>query len=233
MTLENDVWQLRREVEALRAQLSRTEDIHAVRTLHFKYGYYIDMCLYNEAIDLMADDVEVHFSNGVFKGKAGARRLYVETFGKRFTGGRNGPVYGFLLDHLQLQDIVDIAPDGLTAKGRFRCLMQAGSHDTKPEKMSPMPAQCWEAGVYENEYVKDKGVWKIKLLGYNMLWQANYDEGWAHSGVHIPPMTKTFPENPLGPDYLLPEAPATWPNTRVVPFHYPHPVTGKMWTPSK
>jgi hypothetical protein len=51
--------------------------------------------------------------------------------------------------------------------------------------------------------------------------------------VHLTPMTKTYPEDPNGPDVLLGEPPKVWPHTRVVPFHYPHPVTGKVWTPSK
>jgi hypothetical protein len=59
------------------------------------------------------------------------------------------------------------------------------------------------------------------------LWQANYAEGWAHSAVHLPPLSKTFPEDPRGPDELV-EMQKVWPHTRSVPFHYPHPVTGKV-----
>jgi hypothetical protein len=221
--------QIERRLKQMARQITTLEDIHAVRTLHFKYGYYIDMCLYDEACELFADDAEVRFLNGIYRGKAGARRLYCDWFRNLFTNGHNGPVTGFLLDHLQLQDIVDISRDGKTAKGRFRCLMQAGQHESKQQRVPNFPPQCWEAGVYENTYVKDGGVWKIKRLNYNMLWQADYEPGWAKSGVHLPPLTKTFPEDPRGPDTLLPSVPNTWPNTRVVPFHYPHPVTGKTW----
>jgi hypothetical protein len=220
---------LEARLQQMQQQITRLEDTHAVRTLHFKYGYYIDMCLYNEAVDLFADDCQLNFLNGIFLGKAGARRLYVEWFQKLFTNGHNGPIHGFLLDHLQLQDIVDVADDGKTAHGRFRVLMAGGQHESKQPRVPNFPAQCWEAGIYENRYVKDKGVWKIQHLNYNMLWQADYEPGWAKSGVHLPPLTKTFPEDPRGPDKLMPSVPNTWPNTRVVPFHYPHPVTGKKW----
>jgi hypothetical protein len=220
---------LAREVAELRKQVTRLEDIHAVRTLHFKYGYYIDMCLYDEATDLFAEDGEVRFLNGVYKGKAGVRRLYCEWFRNLFTKGHNGPVRGFLLDHLQLQDIVDIAPDGNSAQGRFRAVMMAGQHESKKPRVEHFPEQCWEAGIYENLYVKENGVWKIKRLNYNMLWQADYEPGWAKSGVHLTPIDKTFPENPIGPDEILPITPKVWPETRVVPFHYAHPVTGKVW----
>ena len=213
----------------LQKQVTALEDIHAVRTLHFKYGYYIDMCLYDEACELFADDAELRFLNGIYKGKAGARRLYCEWFRNLFTKGHNGPIHGFLLDHLQLQDIVDISPDGKTASGRFRALMLAGQHESKKERIEHFPEQCWEGGIYENLYVKDRGTWKIRRLNYNMLWQADYAPGWAKSGVHLAPLTKLFPEDPRGPDELVSEVPATWPRTRVVPFHYPHPVTGKAW----
>ena len=217
-------------LQDMEGRLARLEDVHAVRTLHFKYGYYIDMCLYDEACELFADDAEVRFLNGIYRGKAGARRLYCEWFRNLFTNGHNGPVHGFLLDHLQLQDIVDISPDGRSAKGRFRALLLAGQHSSKKERVgNNFPAQCWEGGIYENLYVKDRGAWKIRLLNYNMLWQADYEPGWANSGVHLPALTQSFPEDPRGPDELLPAVPATWPHTRVVPFHYAHPVTGKPW----
>jgi hypothetical protein len=220
---------LEARLRQMQKQIARLEDTHAVRTLHFKYGYYIDMCLYNEAVDLFAEDCQLNFLNGIYLGKAGARRLYVEWFQKLFTNGHNGPIHGFLLDHLQLQDIVDVADDGKTADGRFRVLMAGGQHESKQPRVQNFPAQCWEAGIYENRYVKDKGVWKIQHLNYNMLWQADYEPGWAKSGVHLPPLTRTFPEDPRGPDKLMPSVPNTWPNTRVVPFHYPHPVTRKKW----
>jgi hypothetical protein len=41
------------------------------------------------------------------------------------------------------------------------------------------------------------------------------------------PLDKTYPENPIGPDELMPETPKFWPETRIVDFHYAHPVTGE------
>jgi carotenoid cleavage dioxygenase len=103
------------------------EDELDVRKLQHLYGYLIDKCLYNETVDLFTDG-EVRFFGGTWKGKEGIRRLYVERFQKRFTYGNNGPIDGFLLDHPQLQDIIDIQPDGVTALARARSMMQAGRH---------------------------------------------------------------------------------------------------------
>lgn len=227
MADEDQVRVLAEQVAELQRRIRNLQDVHAIRTLHYKYGYYIDKCLYDETVELFAENSRVHFLNGIYKGKAGARRLYCEWFRNFFTKGHNGPIPGFLLDHVQMQDIVDVAPDGLTAKARFRALMAAGQHDSKTDRIPHFPAQCWEAGIYENSYVKENGVWKIQVLNYNMLWQADYEKGWAHDRPHLLPLDKTFPENPIGPDELMPETPKFWPETRVVDFHYAHPVTGK------
>lgn len=45
----------------------------------------------------------------------------------------------------------------------------------------------------------------------------------------MPPFSKTLSDgDPLGPDELLKHDERLWPDTRVVPFHYAHPVTGEM-----
>ena len=225
-----DLTVLARQVEQLANEVGRLNDVQAVRKLQHAYGYYLDKCLYDEVVDLFAADGEVRFMGGAFKGKQGLRRLYCDRFRKNFTGGRNGPVYGFLLDHLQLQDIVDVAPDRNTARARFRCLMQAGSHETKKDAPGHLPSQWWEGGIYENDYVREDGVWKIKVCNYNVVYHGLFEKGWAHTPVQfVQFFTETYPKNPGGPDALIEPRPVIWPETSVVPFHYEHPVTGKKW----
>jgi len=94
--------ELQKQVEQLTNQLGILEDVHAIRKLQHAYGYYLDKCIYEEVVDLFADDSEVRFNGGIFIGKdKGVRRLYIENFSEGFTGKKNGPVPGFLLDHLQ------------------------------------------------------------------------------------------------------------------------------------
>lgn len=229
MSDDDKVQALERQVEALTRRMDIMEDIHAIRCLHFQYGYYIDMCLYDETVDLFARDGAVRFLNGVYRGKEGVRRLYCDWFRADFTGGHNGPVFGFLLDHLQMQDIVSVAPDRRYARGRFRSLNMIGYHDDKPEPVEHMPQQFWSGGIYENEYIHEDGDWKILYLDYVGRWQASYEEGWAHGSAHLPPFEQTYPDNPVGPDEITEYMPYSWPETSVVPFHYPHPVTGRKW----
>lgn len=229
MSANGDIAALRAEVERLAGELARLQDAAAVRRLQFAYGYYMDKGLYQEVVDLFADDGEVRFMGGIFRGKhQGVKRLYVDRFRNTFTRGRNGPVYGFMLEHLQLQDIIDVAPDRRTALGRFRVFLQGGSHTSKTDRTEALPLQWWEAGVYENTYTREDGVWKIKVLNYCLGWQADYERGWAHSKPHEGPFFhRTYPEDPGGPDEITAERPAFWPQTAVVPFHFRHPVTGQ------
>jgi hypothetical protein len=230
------VVELEEAVERLGHRLGTLEDVAAIRNLQHAYGYYLDKCLYDEVVDLFAETGEARFMGGVFQGKEGARRLYCERFRERFTGGYNGPMRGFLLDHPMMQDVVHVAPDRSSARARFRCLMQAGRHVSGPDAPDDLlgtPRQWWEGGVYENEYVREDGVWKFKVLDYRAVWHGTFDEGWSRMRPNVIPFYETTrPEDPLGPDALTDDPPHLWPDTDVVPFHYTHPVTGQAWTPA-
>ena len=218
-------------VEILSAKLERLEDVNAIRKLQHTYGYFMDKGLYDEVVALFAADGELRFMGGVFKGHKGLHRLYCERLRPGFTG-KNGPAFGMLCDHMQLQEAIDVAPDGRTAKARFRALLIGGSHDLKPDINPHLPRQWWEGGLYENEYVKEDGVWKVKVMGHHLTWQGDFETGWAHQkpydGVFWP---KAYPEDPLGPDEVVMSDSKFWPDTTLVPFHYLHPVTGQPIVP--
>ncbi|MEE8344375.1 MAG: nuclear transport factor 2 family protein [Woeseiaceae bacterium] len=224
MSTENEIGELKQRIESLEHELGIQQDIHAVRRLQYIYGYFIDKSQYDELVDLFAEDSEVWFLGGIYNGKAGVRRLYIERFRKNFTGDHNGPRYGWLLDHPQLQMIVDVAPDRNTAQVRGRSMMHAGLHETAKGQQR----QWFEGGIYENRYVREDGVWKIQRLGYFPFWHASFADGWAKTPIDFIPMAKTcYPEDPLGPDELIDPAPRLWPATDIVPIHFEHPVTGE------
>src|SRR5271155_1826664 len=143
------------------------------------------LCRYQQAVGLFADnpDVKVYFHGGIWHGKQGAKRLYIERFQKTFTHGHNGPRHGFLLDHPMYQDVVDISEDGKTAKGRFRCNMQAGLHESVwPKDLNAkFLKQWWEGALYENEYIKEGGIWKLQVLGSRPQWHAAFEKGMFHA----------------------------------------------------
>ena len=187
MTDQPTIEQLARRLDALEHQLGIEQDVNQIRRVQYTYGYFIDKSQYNEVVDLFADDGEVWFLGGIYKGKAGVRRLYIERFQTQFTDGHNGPRYGWLLDHPQLQMVIDVAPDRRSAKVRGRSTMQAGLHETAQGQQRAW----WEGGIYENEYVREDGVWKIKALRYFPFWHGSFQEGWAKTPIDFIPMAKT------------------------------------------
>jgi len=215
-------------LNALADRVGMLEDHNAIRRLHYAYGYYTDYNRAEELSELFADDAEIIFLSGIYRGKAGARRLYGDWFQNFFTGGTPGPIYGFLLDHFQMQDIITVAPDRQTAKGRFRAILFGGNHESRDYKPAGLPDQFYEAGMYENDYVVEDGVWKIKRLDYVVQWQADYEKGWYNTIAHLQPLTKTFPEDPIGPDELIDNQRQTWPFRQDLPMHYAHPVLQRM-----
>ena len=212
----------------LEARLTVREDELDIRKLQHLYGYLIDKCLYNETVDLFTEDGEVRFFGGVWKTREGVRRLYCERFQKRFTYGNNGPIDGFLLEHPQLQDIINVQPGGEIAFGRARSMMQAGRHkDYEGDAPHLKARQWWEGGIYENTYKKVDGVWRMHVLNYMPQWHASFEEGWAHTQPEFVPFPKvTYPEDPTGPDELIKDH-WLWPTHKLMPFHMPHPVTGE------
>jgi hypothetical protein len=231
MSPEERLEALEGRIAELERRLREVADVQAIERLQYQYGYYLDKCLYEEVVQLFARDSEVRFLRGIFKGIEGVKRLYLGRFKKRWAAGGNGPVYGHLLEHPQLQPVIHVAPDGRWAWGRFRSLMQVGVHRVAADTHEAGAFQRWEAGLYENQYVKEDGVWKIKVLNYRNFWLAPYEEGWANSPIWEDYLSVCYPQDPDGPDELEQPAWSMWPETAVLPFHYPHPITGR-WVES-
>ena len=53
------------------------------------------------------------------------------------------------------QDVIDISEDGMSAKGRFRCNMQAGLHESvwPKDPNAKFLAQWWEGIITRFPYV--------------------------------------------------------------------------------
>ena len=222
--MNDRVNELEAKLAQLQHELASLQDVEAVRRLHFTYGYCMDKWLFDDIVDLYADDCKLYFLNGVWEGREGARRLY------NWSNGLHGPQDGLLAEHVLAQDVIDIAPDRSRAWGRFRVFLLCGVHQAmKASFPSEWPAQFWEAGIHENEYVRVNGVWKISVFNYRIAFQCDYATGWAHSSVEplmVRNWDQTFPQDPNGPDRLREPQPQ-WPRANMMPFHFKHPVTGK------
>jgi hypothetical protein len=199
---------LRAELEALNAEVVRLEDMAAIERLQRAYGYYVDKNQYYDVADLFAEQSTLEIGGrGVFVGKPRAFE-YVAGLGPNMA-----PRRGIIFNHQQLQPIVTVAPDGETAHARLQAWVVAVAQ--------------WGDVTYENAYVKEDGVWKIKTLFAPFNMYTDYVDGWA---VSAPPAN--IP-NSFGPPPDL--APSTvtlnYPNYYVAPFHFANPVTGEPAPP--
>lgn len=158
--------QLRQQLATLAHEVERLEDQNGIEKLQRIYGYYLDKGLWEQAADLFAEDGTVEIAGrGAYVGKAHVL-AYLRAIGPA------GPIAGRLYDNMQLQPIVHVSADGKTARARwhlFAQLAQAGQFHE------------WGIGVYENEYVKRDGVWRIHRLHFYPTFYSPYEAGWAKS----------------------------------------------------
>jgi len=193
-------------------RLTLLEDHNAIMNLNRIYGYYLDKALFNQLLDLFTEDVSLEYSGrGVYIGKQRATQLM-----KAMPGGETGLQDGMLQNHMQIQGVVHVDPNGQTAKGRWRALIMMKFAGEKGQ-------EAWQEGIYENEYRKENGVWKFSKVHFYLNVNADYHEGWAKSTGWMPGIDKNFPPDkpPSDPNYK------SYPAAYIPPFHYKNPVTGK------
>jgi hypothetical protein len=199
---------------AAEANVARYKDYHEIDNLESAYGYYLDKNLWDGLAGLFAKNTSMELAmRGVYRDER-VRDFLWSVFGR----GQQGPVAGRLGNHVQLQPVIDIAPDGQTAKARVRMLQQ----------MSQGPRASIGGAIYENEFVREDGVWKIsKLATWNTL-SAGYEGGWAkNAGRGMPGPSTDYP-----PDAPPTREVAMFPVVFNIPYHYANPVSGRTELPT-
>jgi len=192
--------------DAKELALGRAHSVRAIENLQAMYGYYIDKGQWKQAAALFSKDGSYEFGQGgVYIGNASIERgLSVM--------GPPGLEQGQLNNYVMVQPIIHISPDNRTARARWRSdvLLARGGKGR------------WGGGVYENEYVNDKGTWKFSTLHYYVTFWGDYDQGWAGKPFPVDQPSTTVP--PDKPPTVVYES---FPRLQVVPYHYMNPVSGK------
>ena len=198
---------LESELAALEHEIELLEDTKAIKRLQRAYGYYADKKLSDEISALFAADATAEIGGlGVFVGRERIGALYDLLLDGGLEEGR-------LFNHMILQGVVHVAPDGRTAKGRWRALIQLGEHGE---------SATWSEGPYENEYVKEDGVWRISKLHWYATLTAPYDPGWHRAQIPL-----DGPSDALPPDRPPSEVYESYPSAYLPRYHYDNPVSGR------
>ena len=204
---------LQAQLATMQARLDRVEDKAAIDKLQRAYGYYLDKQLWRECAALFADTGSVEIAQrGVYRGRRSIDTFFTQVMGH----GSEGLKQDHLFNHMILQGIVDVDPDGMHAKGRWRALQWV---------MTYGKGGIYAEGPYENSYVKQNGVWKIQSMHYFDSYHVTDASGFVKDAVSPSGQTAAFP-----PDEPPTVAYDNYPGVYVPPFHYPNPVSGRAWT---
>jgi hypothetical protein len=195
----------RADLGDLSRRAERLADEQAIQNLIGTYGYYLDRGMWDQLAGLFADDGTIEFGQqGVYVGRRRIR-AFLGTLGP--SGGREG----WLFDHLELQPIVYFTPE--LGYGRNGELAMTGTWQG---------SGTWAGGIYENVYVKQNGVWRIRALRFSPTFITDYDKGWGKDA-----QSPAGPSRSLPPDRPPGEAYQIYPKAHIVRFSFTNPATGR------
>jgi len=211
---------LQKRLEALEKRLQRVEDIQAIQRLQHAYNYYVEHMMKQEIIDCFADspDVLLDWIEGKWKGKAGVRKYFDVS---------QVPPIEFRHQLMPIAGLITVAPDGLTAKGRWYAF---GGIMMPPPEKGAEATRSFISGIYEIGYIKEAGIWKILSISWVIPYGVRISGGWILPEDIAGPLLegKSIPGAPkIAPDMPMDKNDLRYVTGYIFPFHFAHPVTGK------
>ena len=194
-------------IDSISNGADRIGDYNTVRNLQQQWGYYVDKALWDDATDLFTDDGSIELGlNGVYVGKPAIRKYLYS-----LSGGKPGLLKGQLNNHFLRSPVITLSADGMQAKARW--------HDTIQDGIYGQSAN-WGAGVYENDYVKQGGLWKIAALHYYVRFHAPYEGGWTQA---TPASSRSYGKSAIKPTRDSSVKYEPWPSNFTAPVHFDNP----------
>ena len=191
-------------LDSFARDVERTEGVRAVKNLQSSYAQYAQFGLWNEVGALFTRDGSFVF-DGMIKqaGTAKGPSAIAAFLRARYGGGYEGPKADGLSTMFIEAPVLNLSSDGDSAKSRWQALIFHG-HGGQARI---------EGGVFENDYVREKGVWKIATARYFPQFDGPYEEGWTNwGGGDLPVVPKHFDTETAG--IPIPPPTGTAPKTR-------------------
>ncbi len=200
----------RAQIAELRDALGILQDKDEIQELQFAYGFFLDNRMFREIADLFATNgawIEIG-GRGRYFGQERIHRFLLEVLGE----GRWGLLKDEVINHVQQQMIITVASNRRRAQARARAEVQGNSPPGTPTFLLA-------DGIYENEYIREKGKWKILSIRVTMTFYAALER--QRVSFQTAPVSASFP----------PDAPSQ-PVARGLgrqfnAFHFKHPITGE------
>jgi hypothetical protein len=193
-------------IAAIEARLRQLAVEDAVYRLQNAYGYYVDQKMWTDITDLFtADGTREIAGTGIYRGEQGIRRSFGKIASRDLQKGE-------VNEHLQLEMIVTVSPDGRQAWARGFELGMLGQNHV---------GGWWTQAIFENHYVERDGIWRIAEMRIFPTLRTDYYKGWGLSQMPEPAPAKGY--EPDAPSTItLPEG-SSW----IPAFNFLNPVTGK------
>lgn len=158
--------------DALARRARRLTDETAVANLQHSLGYYLDRKLWDDVADLFATGGRFQVDAGPApSGRAAIRKALERSY------GGPGLMRGELFDHILMGTIVAVAPDGTHATARSTSLGQIG--------LTGKGAR-WKIATWDNDFVRQGGVWKLSSARFHTRLDADYDKDWTRDASSMP-----------------------------------------------
>lgn len=160
------------DIQPLMERLQELEDKDEIQKLQSKYVHLLFTQRFDRIVDEIyakhEDDVSVEFSDsGVFRGLESITGLYAAF-------GRIKQLPGYFILHMATNPYLEIAEDGLSAKG----------HWLSPGASNSRNGSSWIWGPYYADYVKEDGQWRIHHSNLVPLFRNPYEVSWGASDSH-------------------------------------------------
>lgn len=208
--LEDQVKTMGNQIKTLQTLLN----IEEIKKLQRSYGSYLEHWMFQEIVDCFSDSPDVVFDLyplGIWKGKESIIRYF---------GQHKEYNPKFLHQLMQLSPIIHVDPDGKTAKGRWY------GYGPITDPYGVTANELLHSGIYEMEYVKEGGVWKIMKLAWRVNYIATPEKGFVGFDREAV-FGKGIKFQGNEPDVVINGKSTAYPSGYITPFHYMHPVTGK------
>src|SRR5216117_3502584 len=192
-------------IHRLAQNVERAESVRAVKRVQESYAQYSQFGLWADMATLFADNAQLSYGKDNEQGRQAIQNYFLTKFGE----GAHGLKAGGLHTQMVLRPLINVSADGQSAKGRWWEFSMTGRLGVKAE---------WAGGIFENEYVRERGVWKISRLRYNPIFAGPYTTGWRNVDedqkivpYHFTPDETGIPVPDLPASAMLPLDPKTAP----------------------
>jgi hypothetical protein len=181
----------------LAAGVQAEEGIRAIKRLQNSYAHFQEAGLWDDLSELFATGATAEFPGEHLSGKRAIGRHLRDAAGS----GGAGLGDGQLNVHLILQPIVTLSPDGRHAKGTWHEMALLGQYGK---------SASWVGAIQENDYVLERGVWKIGRLRWLEQYRGAYDD-YGHKAPPRWNIPYHFDAKTVGVTIPTPVPPATLP----------------------